>query len=132
MEDINTFKDIQKLVNAFYAKVRKDALLGPIFNGHIAEDQWPAHLEKLSRFWESNLFGVTGFRANPRAKHLAVDHNLHHTIEPKHFETWLQLWFQTIDQLYSGPVAEQAKSMAMSMASGQFAMIMRNRPENLI
>jgi len=41
MKPIETKDDIVVLVNAFYAKIRKDELLGPIFNGHIAEERWP-------------------------------------------------------------------------------------------
>ncbi len=129
MEDIRTFEDIQKLVNSFYGQIRKDELLGPIFNGHIPDEKWPEHLKTLSQFWEVNLLKDTGFRANPRGKHLGVDKNLNHSIEPQHFERWLQIWFVTLDSLYLGKVAEQAKVMAMNMANGQFAMILRNRPE---
>lgn len=128
MEDIRTSKDIQKLVNTFYGHIRKDELLGPIFNGHIADEQWPQHLDTLSKFWEVNLLGDTGFRANPRAKHLGVDKNLNYSVESKHFERWLQLWYGTIDTLFLGRIAEQAKNQALNMAHGQFAMMLRNRP----
>ena len=42
---------IEALVHGFYAKVRKDDLLGPIFNRVIAD--WGPHLEKMCDFWSS-------------------------------------------------------------------------------
>ena len=72
MKEIKTRKDVSILVHTFYDKIRKDDLLGPIFNSHIAEDQWPEHLEKLTDFWETNLFGIPKFKGNPSQKHLNV------------------------------------------------------------
>lgn len=128
IRDIQTLEDIELLVHTFYGHIRQDALLGPIFNGHIPDEKWPEHLHTLSKFWEVNLLGDTGFRANPRAKHLGVDKNLDYDVKPAHFERWLQLWFGTIDSLFAGTIAEQAKMRAMNMANGQFAMMVRNRP----
>lgn len=88
MDTINSRKDISKLVNALYAKVRKNEMLRPIFNSHISEDQWPEHLEKLTDFRETNLFGVAKFKGNPSVKHIKVDKNLNHSITQRHFETW--------------------------------------------
>jgi|GEM_PF-3202726 len=57
-KDIATLGDIQLLVNAFYQQIREDALLGPIFNG-VIQDRWPAHLEKMYRFWLNRAAGRT-------------------------------------------------------------------------
>ena len=62
MKPIKNREDIHLLVNTFYSKIRKDELLGPIFNSHISENQWPHHLMKLTDFWETNLFGVRKFK----------------------------------------------------------------------
>jgi hemoglobin len=48
---------IETLVHAFYARVRQDAVLGPIFDGAIG-DGWDAHLAKLCDFWSSVLLGT--------------------------------------------------------------------------
>ena len=129
MDTINSREDISKLVHRFYAKIRKNELLGPIFNNHITEELWPEHLEKLTDFWETNLFGIAKFKGNPSKKHRNVDANLGHTIEQKHFGTWLQLWFETIDELFEGDLADKAKESARRMATGQFVTIWQNRPE---
>jgi hemoglobin len=129
MTQIVTRKEVSILVHTFYDKIRKDVLLGRIFNGHITDEQWPKHLNKLTDFWESNLFGLRTFRGNPSAKHINVDKNLNHTIEQAHFAKWLQLWFETIDELYEGELAAKAKDMARRMATGQYIHIWQNRPE---
>ncbi len=127
---IENREDINRLVHAFYRRIRKDELLGPIFNSHIANEQWPAHLDKLTDFWETNLLGVPKFKGHPSQKHAAVDRNLGHTIEQVHFGTWLNLWFETIDKLYEGELADKAKESARRMANGQYLAIWHNRPEN--
>lgn len=129
MKNIETRKDINHLVNVFYSRIRKDELLGSIFNSHIAEEEWPAHLQKLTDFWETNLLGMPKFKGNPTLKHITVDKNLNYTIEQIHFGRWLQLWFETIDDLYEGDLAEKAKRAAQKMATGQYLMIWNHRPK---
>ena len=85
MDTINNRKDISKLVQMFYSKIRKDELLGPIFNSHISEEQWSEHLEKLTDFWETNLLGIVKFKGSPSTKHINVDKNMNHSMEQKHF-----------------------------------------------
>lgn len=130
MKTIENRQDINILVNTFYAKIRKDDLLGPIFNNHIPEERWPEHLSKLTDFWETNLFGVARFKGNPTHKHINVDRNLNHTIDQAHFGRWLELWIETIDELYEGEFAEKAKNSAHKMAQAQFMMISQHRPQN--
>lgn len=132
MRQIDNRSDINILVNSFYSKVRVDELLGPIFNAHISDDKWPEHLDKLTDFWETNLFGVAKFKGNPTQKHMNVDKNLNYSIEQKHFGRWLQIWFETIDELYEGEYADKAKNSARKMSTGQYLAIWQQRPENKI
>jgi hemoglobin len=130
MKTLTTKEDLACLVNAFYAKIRKDEMLGPIFNKHIAEDEWPAHLSKLTDFWEMKLLGGSQFKGSPSQKHIDVDKASEHTIKQEHFAHWLQLWLETIDESYTGPIAERAKAQARKMATGQYISIWQNRPAN--
>lgn len=130
MTDINSREDIEKLMDVFYTRIRKDAFLGDIFNSHIAPEQWPAHLVKLADFWETNLFGVPKFKGNPSLKHINVDKNLNYGISERHFEHWLSLWFSTIDLLFEGERANKAKYAAQKMASGQYLTVWHSRPKN--
>lgn len=129
MKHIENREDIYKLVTTFYSKIRKDELLGPIFNRHIAADEWAAHLLKLTDFWETNLFGGSTFKGSPTQKHLQVDKNLNYSISQEHFGRWLQLWLETIDDLFEGDNAFKAKTLARKMATGQYLAIFSHRPE---
>lgn len=131
MKTIDSREDVSLLVHSFYAKIRKDELLGPIFNGNIPDDHWPAHLEKLTDFWESNLFGIFKFKGNPPAAHQRMDANEGHTISQVHFGKWLQLWFETIDELFYGERAERAKDAARRMSTGLFLAIWNRRPDEM-
>ncbi|MCR9249321.1 MAG: group III truncated hemoglobin [bacterium] len=130
MNTIKNREDVSLLVHTFYGKIRKDELLGPIFNYHIAEEEWPVHLNKLTNFWETNLFGVPNPKVSPGQKHMQVDAHMNYSINENHFRQWLGLWFETIDELFVGDLADRAKQSSLRMANGQFAMIWNNRPED--
>jgi hemoglobin len=127
MNAIKDRDDIFKLVNTFYAKVRQDDTIGPVFNGIIAEGEWPAHLQKLTDFWETNLFGKLVYKGSPTAAHVGVDRFTGNQISQLHFHRWLMLWFETVDGLFDGELAERAKDGARRMATRQFMAIARNR-----
>lgn len=80
---------IHRLVHAFYAKVRKDPALGPIFNGVIG-DGWDHHLAKLCDFWSSVLLMSGRFHGAPMAAHVRLP-----DIRPTHFARWLHLFGET-------------------------------------
>lgn len=125
LSDIKNKEDVKSLVVAFYSKVRKDNTLGPIFNAVISD--WEAHFEHLSTFWESQLFMVNTFLGNPLKKHQEVDKQVNHTIEERHFGLWINLWFQTIDELFSGEKAQLAKNKARNMGTYMFIEIFKAR-----
>lgn len=85
---------------------------------------------KLTDFWETNLFRVSKFKGSPSSKHINVDANLGYNIVHNHFRRWLNLWFETVDELFNGELANRAKKSARKMAIGQFLTIRNNRPEN--
>ncbi len=132
MKDIQGREDVFVLVSGFYKKIQQDEVLGPIFNNHITIKQWPEHIEKLTDFWVTALFGKACFKGNPAQVHKKVDQNLNHSISQIHFGKWLQLWFETIDKLYEGNIAQRAKDAARKMATGQYISIWKNRPTDQI
>lgn len=115
MHDISSREDVLLLVKTFYAKVRQDELLGPIFNSVIKD--WEHHFEHLTDFWQSNLFFEKKYHGNPLEKHAEVDEKVGGTINEMHFGVWLNLWFQTIDELFTGEVAKIAKNRARNMGT---------------
>lgn len=84
-----TEAEIATLVDRFYAKVREDEALGPVFNGAI--DDWPYHLAKLAAFWSSVMLGTGRYKGSPMAEHLKHKDD----IAPEMFERWLSLWRET-------------------------------------
>lgn len=111
--DIATRDDIVSLVDGFYARVREDDLLGPIFND-IARVDWAAHLPKMYDFWDSVLFGRAQFKGNPLAVHRALATRAPMTDAA--FGRWIVLFHATVDDLFSGPVAFEAKQRAVRIA----------------
>ncbi len=124
-QDIQNREDVFKLVSTFYAKVRANEKIGYVFN-EIIED-WPSHLEKLTDFWETNLFFVSKFKGNPMQAHVDVDRHFNNTIEQKHFGEWLNMWFETVDELFEGDRASIAKNRARNMASNLFMAVYEHR-----
>ncbi|MBJ6367085.1 group III truncated hemoglobin [Snuella sedimenti] len=123
--DIKTREDVYLLVSSFYEKIRKDAVLGPFFNNVITN--WDAHLERLTDFWEASLFLKTKYLGNPLEAHIKVDNDNKNSITEKHFGLWLNLWLQTIDELFVGDYAENAKSRARKMATFLYLKIFEAR-----
>lgn len=105
-------EDIILMVDAFYDKVIKDEIIGFLFT-EIAKINLSDHLPVMYDFWESILFGKALYKGNPMTKHLALNR-----VEPlldEHFERWLELWKETIDQYFFGTIAEEAKTKANSI-----------------
>ena len=123
--DIKTRADIYQLVSQFYTKVRSDAILGPFFNETIKD--WDAHLEHLTTFWESSLFLKTKYYGNPLKVHVKVDEAHNNTITELHFGLWLNLWYQTIDELFEGEYAQNAKRRARKMGTFLYLKIFEAR-----
>lgn len=109
MKDIENVADISTMVHTFYDHIRKDALLGEIFDG-IIQDQWPVHLEKMVRFWQTVLLDEHTYFGSPFLPHARMP------IQKVHFEQWKILFKQTVDSLFEGEKAERAKWQAERMA----------------
>lgn len=108
-QEIKTIDDIKLLVDSFYGKVREDDLLAGIFND-VIQDRWPVHLEKMYRFWQTLLLEEHTYHGSPFLPHalLPVDNN--------HFNRWMELFNQTIEELFTGDKATEAKWRAGKMA----------------
>ncbi len=114
-KNIESREDVSLLVNTFYSKIRKDALLGPIFNGIITD--WETHLELLTDFWETNLFFERKYFGNPLHTHVEVDKKCKNTLNALHFGTWINLWMETINELFEGETAQIAINRARNMGT---------------
>ncbi len=98
------------LVDTFYARVREDDLIGPVFES-VVED-WPHHLQKLTAFWTRVVLGASDYRGNPMMAHVA----LRDRITPAHFERWLALWTEVTNAVLPGPIADELQERAARMS----------------
>ena len=128
-QDIATRADIELLINSFYDIVRKDDTIGYIFNDIIGDD-WSHHLPVMYSFWESVLFSKAGYTGNPIKKHTDIDKRI--PMEKVHFDRWLVLWNETVDELFSGNVADEAKNRAMVMANLISMKVIMSRDPNFV
>lgn len=107
--DILNIDDIKKLVDHFYTSVRENETLGPIFNEKIGE-RWPEHLDKMYRFWQTVLLEEHTYNGSPFVPHAKLP------VEWKHFEMWLAMFSDTVDEFFEGPNATKAKWQGQRMA----------------
>jgi len=108
-KEIISLEDVKKLVDTFYDRVREDELLSPIFNERI-NDRWPQHLEKMYTFWQTLLLNERTYFGSPFPAHANLP------VSGKHFKKWMELFTQTVDELFVGEKATEAKWRAEKMA----------------
>lgn len=98
------------LVDRFYAKVREDAALGPVFNGAIHD--WPEHLDRLQAFWSSVMLTSGRYKGQPLPAHFKHEA----AITPALFERWLALWRETTEELMTPAAAAALQAKAGRIA----------------
>lgn len=103
-------EDIMPILKRFYARVRQDPNLGPVFNA-VVED-WSEHLQRLEDFWSSLMLTSGRYKGNPVAMHVIHARE----IEPQMFARWLQRWVQTTDEMVPGEVAREMQTKAARIA----------------
>jgi hemoglobin len=111
-KDILGEEDIKILVNTFYDSVKKDDIIGFIFHSIIGDD-WSHHLPVMYSFWSSVLFNKQGYKGNVIQKHIDIDKKI--TLQKEHYDRWILLWHKTVDNLFEGDKAEEAKNRASLM-----------------
>lgn len=112
---------LARLVDAFYARVRADDMIGPLFNAAVAD--WGEHLEKLAAFWSSVMLTSGRYKGNPMAAHRRHSG----AITPAMFDRWLALWAEVTDEMVSPAAAaslqHKARHIAESLKLGLFFRI---------
>lgn len=118
--DLEGRADIERLVNAFYGRVREDATIGFIFN-EVAQVDWASHLPKMYAFWETVIFRSGEYRGNPLAAHARLVPQTE--MGRPQFDRWLHLFRETVDDLFEGERAEHIKRCAEDMANVIYSRI---------
>jgi hemoglobin len=111
--DIRNRKDIEKLVNAFYNKIKTDTVIGYLFTD-VAHVNWDEHLPKMYDFWENILFCTGNYNGNPMMRHKELHEKSPMT--EAHFKHWTTLFTDTVDKLFEGSKAEEIKSRAINIS----------------
>jgi len=101
---------LQQLVDTFYARVRADERIGPLFNDAIAD--WPEHLDKLQSFWSSVMLTSGRYKGRPLPAHIKHGDR----ISAASFDRWLALWRQTTDELFEPAAAAALQDKADRIA----------------
>jgi hemoglobin len=113
---------IHDVVHGFYEAIRDDALLGPIFNGVIAPEAWPTHLEKMCDFWSSMLLRTGRYDGRPLAPHLRIPE-----LGEEHFRRWLKLFRSTVQRVCPPEVAALFMERALRIAHSFRIAVAYNR-----
>ena len=106
IKDISSRDDIVSLLNEFYNKAQKDEIIGDKFH-HL---NMAAHTQIIADFWDGILFGTNSYSGDAFGKHLDLN------LAAQDFERWISLFNETIDTNYSGPIADEAKHRAGTIA----------------
>lgn len=109
MKDILNLDDVKLVVDCFYDKVRNDKLLKDVFN-NVIQYRWPEHLEKMYRFWQTVLLDEHTYYGSPFLPHAKLPVGI------EHFNQWLNLFYETVDENFEGAKAERMKWQGQRMA----------------
>lgn len=112
-KEIINHQDIVLLVDTFYEKIKKNTVLGYIFND-VAQVNWVTHLPKMYAFWGSLLLGEQSYSGNPMVKHIQLSKQTPMT--EKEFSEWIRVFNQTVDELFEGEKAQESKQRAGNIA----------------
>ena len=107
--ELCTEAEVAELVTTFYAKVRDDVILGPIFECHVPD--WTLHMPKMIAFWSAALRGSKNYRGNPMVVHRALP-GLTHSM----FERWLDLFHESVSEMKNQAMAERAVELSQRIA----------------
>jgi hemoglobin len=114
MADKITEAEISTLVDTFYAKVRLDPDIGPIFNAIVGD--WPHHLATLKDFWSTVLLTTGRYKGDPMMTHLQLP------LDPDHFSRWLALFAETANEVlppkHAATVIEKSHRIAQNFKAG--------------
>jgi hemoglobin len=109
LKDIENRDDVERLVRAFYSRAMTDPMIGYLFTD-VAKLDLEAHVPVITDFWETILLGAKAYSGGAFAPHASLHRKS--PLMPGHFERWLWLWRGTVDELFAGPVADEAKAHA--------------------
>jgi hemoglobin len=118
--DIESRADCERLVRAFYSRALTDPIIGFLFPD-VAKLDVEAHVPQIASFWETILLGAQSYRGGAFRPHVELHYKVR--LRSGHFERWLILWRETVDELFAGERAELAKSHALRVARAFYSRL---------
>ena len=118
--DIETRADLERLIRAFYSRAMADPMIGYLFVD-VAKLDLEAHVPVITSFWETVLFGAGTYSGGAFRPHAEL--HAQSPLRAGHFERWLWLWRNTVDELFAGPVADEAKAHANRVGRAFYSRI---------
>ena len=118
---------VRAVVDDFYAAVRRDPLIGPVFDAAIAPEEWPAHLDKLCDFWSATLLRTDRYGGRPLPPHLRIP-----GLGEAHFRRWLTLFRDTVQRLCPEEIASLFMDRALRIAHSFRLAVAFSRGEDTI
>jgi hemoglobin len=122
LDDIETRADCELLVRRFYGRALEDPIIGFLFTD-VAKLDLEAHVPRITNFWETILLGAHSYGGGAFRPHIEL--NMKVPLTRGHFDRWLYLWTQSVDELFAGERAELAKAHALRVAAA-FESRLRN------
>jgi hemoglobin len=126
---IENREDIQLLVEDFYRKVMDDAVIGGIFR-EVLFFSWDTHIPIMIGFWETMLLDKVSYKGNTMRVHIEL--NKKHPLTPEHFKQWKKLFFETLDEHFTGPKVLEAKRRVEAMETLMQIKIAQSNNPNFI
>ncbi|WBU55958.1 group III truncated hemoglobin [Paracoccus sediminicola] len=102
---------IDRVVQIFYKAVRAEPVLGPVFANHVTD--WPAHEEKIARFWRNAILHERSYEGSPQRVHVQAGN-----VRPEHFARWLALFDETLRRTLTEPQAAAWSALAHRIGAG--------------
>jgi hemoglobin len=121
--DIENREDIMYLIRSFYTQAMQDELIGAFFT-EVAAINLEEHLPIMGDFWENLLFHTGAYHGGMMQKHFRI--NSKKNLEAEHFARWLELFEAEVDKHFVGPMAEEAKSRAKTIAPSMHMRLNRS------
>lgn len=128
LRDLADRDDVYRLLSQFYGQALEDELLADAFTD-IRAKGLESHLPVMCDFWETMLFRSRKYRGSALNVHKPI--HAEHPLTSAHFIRWLSLWMSTIDELFAGPIADQAKIIGRRTAWAMHRALVGHDAEDL-
>ena len=124
--DIESRADCERLVRSFYGRALEDPIIGFLFVD-VAKLDLEAHVPRITSFWETILLGAQSYGGGAFRPHALLHQKV--PLRKAHFDRWLTLWTETVDELFAGERAELAKAHATRVAAAFHQRLQGFAPE---